>query len=163
MIRLVPAVLAVLALVLPFAAAAQAPPPGVVIEDVTGAPRPSTDFVPLLALALADRATVDAELGAPSACQPTRRGPRCTYRDGAVEVVYIAGRADGWTVFLPRGTPFIPSAVLSILGLPVSTRPNWSNEHVMRWSGIEGLREVGAFPGGPRGTAWYVYVRARTP
>jgi hypothetical protein len=159
MIRLV---LAALALVLPFAAAAQAPPSGVVIEDVTDAPRPSTDFVPLLALALADRATVDAELGAPSACEPTRRGPRCTYRGGAVEVVFIAGQADGWTIFFHRGTPFVPAAVMPVLGLPVR-RPTHANEHVMRWNGLEGIREIGVAPGSPRGTAWYAYVRVRTP
>jgi hypothetical protein len=120
----------------------------------------TTDFVPIPDIALGDRAKVDAVLGRPGSCSQTRYGPKCIYRRGAVEVVFIGGAADWITVNLPPRTPFATSA-LQALGL-AARRPDASNANVMRWNGLGGLREVAVFPGNP-GFVSYAYIKARTP
>jgi hypothetical protein len=123
--------------------------------------RPSIDFVSIPGLALADRAKVDAELGRPTSCEQIRYGPKCLYRRGAVEIVFIGGAADWITVYLPLSAPFAAST-LRMLGL-AERRPQFANAYVQRWTSFEGLREVSLFANTAAGTVQYAYVKVRTP
>ncbi len=82
------------------------------------------------------------------------------YKGGAVEIVFIGGLADWFTVY-PANAPFTRSG-LTQLGLPADKRPSFKSDDVMRWSSLNGLRDVSAFQG-EEGMMDYFYVKARTP
>lgn len=103
---------------------------------------------------------VQTALGKPSSTEKTKYGPKMTYRDGEVEIVYIHGKADWITVTPTKVVPF-SEAALAELGLPAFA-PNFSNQHVMRWEpcGRQYL-SLSVFPS-EKGV-FYFYLKVATP
>ena len=107
---------------------------------------------------------VKAILGEPSNCEtvnPSRVGPspKCLYKGEAIEVVFIAGKADWITINALSKLDFSP-AVLGMFGFSQTT-PTFRNDNVMRWTNLPGLHEVSLFPG-QGGKSDYLYVKAVT-
>ena len=102
-------------------------------------------------------------LGASEGCETVRPSriqpsPKCMYRRGQVEIVFINGRADWITINIPNRL-FNPSSIAEI-GLPLQG-PSVINENIIRWDNAWGFRSVTIAPGGA-GRAAYVYVKAQT-
>jgi hypothetical protein len=74
---------------------------------------------------------VQAILGAPESTEETKHGPKLTFKEESIEIVFIAGKAD-WICFTPIKTIPFTKAAMSHLGLP-DREPTFSNEHVIRW------------------------------
>ena len=107
---------------------------------------------------------VKAILGEPSKCEtvnPSRVGPspKCLYKGEAIEVVFIAGKADWITINALSKLDFSPAA-LEMFGFS-QTSPSFRNDNVMRWTNLPGLHEVSLFPG-QGGKSDYLYVKAVT-
>jgi hypothetical protein len=120
----------------------------------------TSDMVPVAVLAGLDQPTIAKRLEKPSRCERGKYGQKCLYKDGAIEIVFIGGLADWFTVN-PTNAAYVPSSI-SQLGLPADQKPTFASQDVMRWGKISGLLEVSAFPGSA-GKASYFYVKARTP
>lgn len=118
------------------------------------------DEVPIAVLASVDQPTVAQYLGEPSRCDWVKRGNVCYYRAGAVEVLFIGGLADWFTV-CPRDTPYDPSS-LAHLGLASDHEPTFGNQHLIQWHGVGGVFEVTMYQGN-NGEIEYFHVKARTP
>ncbi|MBI1262933.1 MAG: hypothetical protein GC184_14545 [Rhizobiales bacterium] len=116
--------------------------------------------IPVASLAGGSTAVLRATLGAPESCDEGKYGLRCTYMEGAVEVVFIAGAADWFTIY--PSTAMMTRASLSQLGLPNAVDPDVDTGDQMRWEGLSGLREVAAYAG-EGGRVSYFYVKALTP
>lgn len=107
-------------------------------------------------------------LGEPTSTETTRaRGrsyPKSSYHAGAVEIVFVDGKADWITVFGGRGLPALPYSEKALDMLGLSTKaPTFSRPGVvMRWGNISGLREVSLFPAGSAGKVDYAYILVRT-
>lgn len=80
-------------------------------------------------------------LGEPTSTDTNRHNgveyPRSSYRNGAVEVTYIDGKADWIHLSTPAGVSFEPAA-LKAFGIADPPVPSFRNEHTMRWEGREG-------------------------
>lgn len=132
------------------------------------APEPVTPSVILDVRAVAGRpeGSVEAALGKPDACEtvnPGKVGParKCTYRGGAVEVVFIHDAADWITVNDTKGLKFEAQSLVQ-LGLP-ATAPAAQSPLAMVWKGVGGLREVTMFtPAIGSGDVSYFYIKAAT-
>lgn len=85
--------------------------------------------------------------------------PKCSYKDGAVEIVYINGKADWITITLKNGT--FDKTALGIIGLPIAD-PTFSSQNVLRWENYEGIRDLSLFSK-PDGTIDYFYIKTLTP
>lgn len=124
-------------------------------------PLPATSsIVPVAELAGATPSAVAAVLGAPESCEKSKFGRKCFYEAGAVEVVFIGGGADWFTVY-PKDA-FMTASSLSQLRLPVDQRPAAETAEMIRWDGLAGVLEVSAYAG-EGGRVSYFYVKARTP
>ena len=105
-------------------------------------------------------AEVERVLGRPDKSSSTWLGGKVkqTYHRGAVEVVFVDGRAEWIKIFETRGLPFNQQA-LAKLGLP-PRKPTYVNrDRVMSWGNICNLREVSLYSGGSDGVS-YVLVCA---
>lgn len=85
--------------------------------------------------------------------------PKLSYKDGAVEIVYINSKADWITVTLNNGA--FDKTALGILSLPVAD-PTKSNQNVLRWENYESTLSISLFPK-PDGTINYFYIKTATP
>ncbi len=102
---------------------------------------------------------VAAALGEPTSCEDTKQGKKCFYQPGDTEVVFISGKADWITVNALDSAPYSEDA-LPLLGLEKSSA-SFSNDFVMRWSGVPGLLEVSIFPA--QDHVDYAYIKTKTP
>lgn len=113
--------------------------------------------VDVLKIAGRNKPQVSKVLGS-AKCQHERSGENCLYRHGKIEIVFVRGKADWITVYNLGDHPF-STKTLRALGLP-EEMPTFSNDHVMRWSGLAGLREVSLFP--KPGGVDYAYILTKT-
>ncbi|MYM36589.1 hypothetical protein GTP38_19860 [Duganella sp. FT94W] len=93
-----------------------------------------------------------------SKCSKTKYGPRCEYRNGGIEVVFIGGLADWITISNLEDVPFNADA-LKALGLN-SARPSATRPTVIRWDSIPGFLSVSLFKGSVGSD--YAYVKVKT-
>lgn len=87
---------------------------------------------------------VESVLGPANSKEETKQGPKHCYRDGAVEVVFIGGKADWITVNPASPLPFAKES-LARLGIPASD-PSFGNENVIRWEPCGDYVSVSLFP-----------------
>jgi hypothetical protein len=125
---------------------------------------PSEIAAPLIdikALAGKSPKEVQAILGAPASTEKTKYGPKLTFKESTIEIVFIAGKAD-WICFTPKNKKAIPftKAAMSQLGLP-DREPTFSNEHVIRWEPCGDYVSVSLHPRDP-GNTWFAYVKVAT-
>ncbi|NKD55719.1 MULTISPECIES: hypothetical protein [unclassified Haematospirillum] len=120
----------------------------------------TSDFIPVAILAGQSKAEVADALGSPEKCEKIKYGDKCAYKNGAVTIVFIGGKADWFTIH-PKNALYHASS-LSQLGLPTNIRPTFQNKHVLRWEMAPTLLEVALFPGAEN-TIFFIHVRARTP
>ena len=86
--------------------------------------------------------------------------PKNIYNNGAVEIIYINGRAD-WITINEIGNASYSKDSLELLGLPVKD-PTFSNATVKRWENIPGFNEVSIFPKNNGRDVDYIYIKAKT-
>ncbi len=86
--------------------------------------------------------------------------PKNIYNNGAVEIIYINGRAD-WITINELGNASYTKDSLELLGLPVKD-PTFSNSFVKRWENIPGLNEVSFFPKNNGKDVDYIYIKTKT-
>ncbi|CAM2781225.1 hypothetical protein JHFBIEKO_2256 [Methylobacterium mesophilicum] len=118
----------------------------------------TAETISVPALVGANEAETAQQLGQASRCEPSKYGRKCVYKAEAVEIMFINGAADWFTV-TPKNAAYLPSS-LGQLGLPTDSAPASSTQYAMRWLGLAGLREVTAFPDGS-GNVNYFYIKAR--
>ncbi len=102
---------------------------------------------------------VEAVIGAPETCEPSKYGERCKYAKAETQIVFIKGHAD-WISVDNMGDLRYGDDAIKRLGLKPA-RPDTDNQHVISWKGIQGLLEVSLFPAS--GKVRYAYIKARTP
>lgn len=154
----------------PFAAPAPSPTP-----PATGAGQEAAAPVALNLREVLGRgrAEVDEALGANPNCEtvsPSGVGkvPKCAYRDGNVEVVFIHDRADWVTVYgtdsrAPDGALDLPLDPASLGQLGLVGAPTGQTPIGIFWKGsVNGVREVSMF-GQKGGKVSYVLVKGTTP
>ena len=88
-----------------------------------------------------------------------KKNPKYGYKDEAIEIVYIDGKADWITLTLNNGT--YDKTALGIIGLPIA-EPTISNKNVIRWQNHEGMLSISLFPK-TDGTINYFYIKTVTP
>ena len=136
----------------------QSPTPG----QSESAPKPSpkiTAVVDIPSIAGKSQEQVAAVLGEPKSCENIRQGKKCFYQPGDTKVVFISGKADWITINALDSAPYSEDA-LPLLGLKKASA-SFSNDFVMRWSGVPGLLEVSIFPA--QGHVGYAYIKTATP
>jgi len=89
-----------------------------------------------------DEAAVAAVLGPAEDCESSLYSRRCRYAPGGTEIVYIDGRADWFTVWVPGEAP-LDDAVLRRIGLVPKPAASASDGERI-WTDLGGLREVRA-------------------
>lgn len=99
-----------------------------------------------------------AQILGSSKCAQTRYGPRCDYRNGGVEVVFIAGVADWITISNLEHVPFNADA-LNVIGLK-KVQPASAMPAVIRWDSVPGFLSVSLFKGSVGSD--YAYIKFRT-
>lgn len=119
----------------------------------------AASLVDVTAVAGKSEREVTKVLGKPVACTKSKYGPKCEYKDGQLEVVFIKGRADWITVNGLGKVPFNDDAITA-LGL-VRRPPTTAMPTVKRWENVQGLLSVSVFKGGPGSD--YAYVKVYTP
>jgi len=126
------------------------------------APTPSptiTAVVDVPSIAGKAEGQVAAALGEPNSCENIKQGKKCFYLPGDAEVVFISGKADWITINSLDSAPYSEDA-LPLLGIEKASA-SFSNDFVMRWSGVPGLLEVSIFPA--QGHVDYAYIKTATP
>lgn len=121
--------------------------------------------LPRLALnvpAIARKTTAEVEriLGKPNRCSGLQLSGqvRNIYRNGAIEVVFVEGKATWIKLFDTRQLVFGIDA-LPKLGLP-AVKPTYVNKkHVMSWGNLSNLKEVSLYSNGNSGVS-YVLICA---
>ena len=101
---------------------------------------------------------VTAILGKPTNCSKSKYGQKCFYSIAETEIVFINGKADWITIEGIDNVPFNRNALRSIGIAPV--KPSFKNNFTLRWSSIQGLKEVSLFKGVTNSD--YVYIKAFT-
>lgn len=102
---------------------------------------------------------VGEQLKVTPTCAKNKRGTKCAYNDGRIEIVYIDGKADWITV---NGLEQVSFTAAGIVQLGFSQKsPSFNAPMVMRWNGLPGVLEVSMFKG-QAGTD-YAYVKVKTP
>lgn len=114
--------------------------------------------VDVLKIAGKSKFEVAAYLGKPSLCANSKYGLKCEYVKAQTEVVFIKGKADWITIEDIDGIPYSKDA-LKVLGLK-SVSPSFSNDIVIRWESIQGLREVSIFKGSTFSD--YAHIKTKT-
>jgi len=107
--------------------------------------------------AIANRSELEVQrvLGPPAQTTSAgrlQRHPRCSYRHGTVEIVYVDGRAECIVLHDTRGLEFSHRS-LAKLGLPVSKPNKTERGKTLRWDNIRGVREVTLYAGGRSGVS----------
>ncbi|MEZ8196848.1 hypothetical protein [Vibrio cortegadensis] len=97
-------------------------------------------------------------LGKAIECSKNKYGMKCSYHMAETEIVYINGKADWITVEGIDDIPFNKTALKS-LGITV-TRPIHKNAYSLRWSNINGIKEVSIFKGEKYSD--YAYIKVYT-
>lgn len=92
-------------------------------------------------------------------CAKIKRGTKCDYNDGLIEIIFIGGKADWITVNGLEQVPFSDGAIVR-LGFSEKA-PAFRSPVVMRWNGLPGVLEVSMFKG-QTGTD-YAYIKVKTP
>lgn len=102
---------------------------------------------------------VDDLLKTKPTCAKNKRGTKCAYNNGRIEIVYIDGKADWITV---NGLEQVPFTGAGIVQLGFSQKsPSFNAPMVMRWNGLPGVLEVSMFKR-QTGTD-YAYIKVKTP
>lgn len=102
---------------------------------------------------------VGEQLKAKPTCEKNKRGTKCDYNDGRIEVVYINGKADWISVNSLEQVPFTEAAIAR-LGF-AQRSPSFRSPMVMRWKGLPGVVEVSVFKG--QVGSDYAYIKVKTP
>lgn len=113
-------------------------------------------------LKLAGRSAADVEvlLGPPTDCESTLYSQRCRYAQSPVEIVFIADRADWFTIRTYGEDLPLAAESLARLGLPVVVAAE-VHERESVWRGLAGLQEVRLV--GDENGVTYVRIKAITP
>jgi len=106
-----------------------------------------------------NKKSVERVVGKAESCEKSKYGEKCYYRGGSLEIVFIEGQADWFTVY-PSNALYLQDCIEQI-GLK-SRKPDAQASGSMKWLGLDGLLEVQAFRGS-KGYVDYLYVKARTP
>lgn len=101
---------------------------------------------------------VGEQLKATPTCAKNKRGTKCAYDDGRIEIVYIDGKADWITVNRLEQVPFTGAGIVQ-LGFRQKS-PSFNAPTLMRWNGLPGVLEVSMFKG-QTGTD-YAYIKVKT-
>lgn len=101
---------------------------------------------------------VASVLGKPLSCSPNKYGEKCSYENGAFEIVFIKGKAD-WITVEALDTVQYSANAITALGLQAA-KPTFKNEFTIRWEHVQGLLEVAVFPEGS--TIDYAYIKVST-
>ena len=102
---------------------------------------------------------VAEQLKATPTCEKNKRGTKCDYNDGRIEIVYIDEKADWITVNRLEQVPFADTAIAR-LGFGQKS-PSFRSSMVMRWNGLPGVVEVSLFKG--QTGSDYAYIKVKTP
>jgi len=97
-------------------------------------------------------------LGQPTNCSKSKYGQKCSYSVAETEIVFINGKADWITIEGIDNIPFNRNVLKSIGISP--TKPNFKNNFTLRWSSIQGLKEVSIFKGATNSD--YAYIKVFT-
>ena len=97
-------------------------------------------------------------LGEPTNCSKSKYGQKCFYSVAETEIVFINGKADWITVEGIDNIPFNQKALKSI-GIAPAT-PSFKNNFTLRWTSIQGFKEVSIFKGATNSD--YAYIKAFT-
>lgn len=98
-------------------------------------------------------------LKAKPTCAKNKRGTKCDYNDGRIEVIFIDGKADWITVNGLEKVPFTDSGIAQ-LGFSEKS-PTFRSPAVIRWNVLPSVLEVSMFKG-QTGTD-YAYIKVKTP
>jgi hypothetical protein len=102
---------------------------------------------------------VGEQLNSTPTCVKNKRGTKCDYKDGRIEIVYIDGKADWIAV---NGLEQIPFSDAGIVDLGFTRKsPSFRSPMVSRWNGLPNVLEVSMFKG-HSGTD-YAYIKVKTP
>jgi hypothetical protein len=115
-------------------------------------------LIDLTKIAGKDARQVAQILGA-SKCSKIKYGPKCEYRNGGIEVVFIGGIADWITISNLEDLPFNVEA-LKALGLNAA-RPSATKPTVIQWESIPGFLSVSLFKGNMGSDYAYIKVKTR--
>lgn len=122
----------------------------------------STDLAsPLLdikSIAGKNEKQVQTILGVPNSTEKTKQGPKLTFKDKTVEIIFINGKAD-WITFTPKEIISFNKEALSQLGIALS-EPTFRNSNVIRWEPCDKYISVSLFPAS--GKTDYVYIKVAT-
>lgn len=102
---------------------------------------------------------VGKQLKAAPTCAKNKRGMKCDYNNGRIEIVYINGKADWITVNGLEQVPFTDAAIVRF-GFSKKS-PSFRSPMVMRWNGLPGVLEVSVFKG--QTGSDYAYIKVKTP
>lgn len=125
------------------------------VSQSAGAP-----LVDVSALVGRTPAEVETLLGSPSECEQALHSLRCDYAQSPVQIVFIDGRADWFTVRVRESDLPFASQSLARFGLPVS-EPAQQTEQESVWRDIAGFKEV-RMVGDEYGVS-HVRIKAITP
>lgn len=103
-------------------------------------------------------ADVSKVLGKPDQQEKTKHGPKFSYKDGKIEVVFINGKADWITVSGMSSVPFDANAI-GALGLKPEP-PTFKNRFVIRWEPHATYNSVSFFPLDDK--VDYAYIKVAT-
>lgn len=103
---------------------------------------------------------VEAIIGAPISCEPSKYGELCQFSKSNSEITFINGKADWITIGDLKSLSYESSAIESI-GLPL-IKPTFKNELVTRWENIPGYLYVSISPG-EGGSILFAYIKVTTP
>lgn len=106
-------------------------------------------------IANASRQSVAAQLGDEERCEKNEYGERCSYKNGSIFLIFANNRVSRAEIHALGNLAFSPSSIAA-LGLKPKS-PDFRSKAVIRWKGIEGLKEVNVFPDGNDRTS-YAYV-----
>lgn len=102
---------------------------------------------------------VDEQLKGTPTCAKNKRGTKCDYNDGHIEIVYIAGKADWITVNSLEKIPFTDTVITRLcFG---QKAPSFRSPMVMYWNGLPGVVEVSVFKGQTKSD--YAHIEVKTP
>ncbi|WP_150118970.1 hypothetical protein [Massilia sp. NR 4-1] len=99
-----------------------------------------------------------AQILGSSKCSKIKYGPKCEYRNGSIEIVFIGGAADWITISNLEDVPFNADA-LKALGLN-KAHPSATKPMVIRWDSIPGFLSVSLFKGIVGSD--YAYIKVKT-
>ncbi len=118
----------------------------------------SSPLIDVLKVAGKNQTQVAKILGEPINCSKIKHGNKCSYSVAETEIVFINEKADWITIEGIDNIPFNQNSLKSIGITPA--KPNFKNNFTLRWSSIQGLKEVSVFKGVTNSD--YAYIKALT-